>query len=186
MIRFDHVTAGYDGHTIFTDLNLEFPQQQCIALMGPSGMGKTTILRLIAGLMKPEKGKIEGETGKISFLFQEDRLLPWETALKNVSLCSDPATASRLLKQMEIENVHQYPGEMSGGMQRRVAIARALAFGGDLLLMDEPFKGLDEELKKRVAEVICACAPRIIMTTHDVQEAALMHAQILRLDDYIG
>ena len=186
MIRFDHVTAGYEGHTIFTDLNLEFPQQQCIALMGPSGMGKTTILRLIAGLMKPVKGKIEGETGKISFLFQEDRLLPWETALKNVSLCSDPATASRLLKQMEIENVHQYPGEMSGGMQRRVAIARALAFGGDLLLMDEPFKGLDEELKKRVAEVICACAPRIIMTTHDVQEAALMHAQILRLDDYIG
>ena len=58
MIRFDHVTAGYDGHIIFTDLNLEFPQQRCIALMGPSGMGKTTILRLIAGLMKPEKGKI--------------------------------------------------------------------------------------------------------------------------------
>lgn len=182
MILFENVTAGYEGHTIFQNMNLQFPDYPCIALMGPSGFGKTTLLRLLAGLMAPESGKITGNEGKISFLFQEDRLLPWETALKNVALCSDEQTAYHLLKQMEIEDVHQYPGEMSGGMQRRVAIARALAFGGELLLMDEPFKGLDEGLKKRVADVIKQHAPRIVMTTHDVQEAALMDANILHLD----
>jgi len=102
-----------------------------------------------------------------------------------VALVSDDQTAEKLLALMEIENPNQYPREMSGGMQRRVAIARALAFGGDLLLMDEPFKGLDEELRARVAKVIRENTKSIIMTTHDEREADLMSAKIIRIDGWI-
>ena len=188
MIRFEHVTAGYDGKIIFRNLNVQFEDNCRIALMGPSGMGKTTLLRLMAGLLEPIEGKICGmdSESKVSFLFQEDRLLPWETAKRNVALVSDDQTAEKLLALMEIENPNQYPREMSGGMQRRVAIARALAFGGDLLLMDEPFKGLDEELRARIAKVIGENAKSIIMTTHDEREAALMDATVVRIDGWIA
>ena len=154
--------------------------------MGPSGSGKTTFLRLLMGTLKPFSGSVSVEPEqKKTFLFQEDRLLSWETALRNVALSSDEAQARKWLKRLEITDVNQYPGELSGGMRRRVAIARALAFGGDMLLMDEPFKGLDEALKDRVSDVIRDSAQLIVMSTHDVKEAERMHAQILDLQDLL-
>lgn len=183
MIEFEHVQAGYPGKKIFNDLSLVFPQKGAIALMGPSGYGKTTLLRLAAGLIKPESGRIKGLEGKkISFLFQEDRLLPWLTAQKNVALASDEEKAACWLEQMEIENAAQYPREMSGGMQRRVALARAMAFGGDILLLDEPFKGLDEGLRARIAARIKGRFPLTILSIHDKAEAILMDAEIWDLE----
>lgn len=188
MIGIEKVTAGYEGKTIFCDATVLFDDHCRIALMGPSGMGKTTFLRLLAGLHKPESGKVHsGEWNKgIAFLFQEDRLLPWCTALDNVALVSDKDTAEKFLSMMEIEDKNQYPGEMSGGMQRRVAIARALAFSGDLMLMDEPFKGLDEELKERIAARISEHCGAFIMTTHDAREAALMGAKVVQIENWIA
>lgn len=183
MIEFSHVKAGYPGKEIFSDLSLRFPEKGAVALMGPSGLGKTTLLRLMAGLMQPERGEIRGLEGKkIAFLFQEDRLLPWLTAEKNVSLVSDEEKAKEWLGKMEIENAALFPREMSGGMQRRVSLARAMAYGGDILLLDEPFKGLDESLRARAAEKIRGQFPLIVLSIHDKEEARLMGAEILDLE----
>ena len=183
MIECSHVAAGYPGKRVFDDLNLTLPDRGAVALMAPSGFGKTTVLRLLAGLLEPEKGKVTGlENKKISFLFQEDRLLPWLTALDNVRIVSDEDTARQWLSRMEIEEAGQYPREMSGGMQRRLALARAMAYGGDVLLLDEPFKGLDEALRERIAGRIRGQAALTILSIHDQTEAQLMDADILRLD----
>ena len=183
MIRLSHVTAGYPEKTVLENVSLELPEQGAVAIMAPSGFGKTTLLRVLAGLLKPFSGEITGlENKKISFLFQEDRLLPWLTAEKNVALVSDRAAAGRWLNEMEIDQGGLLPREMSGGMQRRVALARALAFGGDVLLLDEPFKGLDEGLRERIAMRVRDAFPLTVLSVHDAQEARLMNASILRLD----
>ena len=143
MIRVEDVSFSYPGKPVFSHLNLTLPDTGTAALMAPSGYGKTTLLRLLAGLETPASGRITGlENRKTAFLFQEDRLLPWLTAEKNIALVSSAERAAYWLEKMEIDG-GQYPREMSGGMQRRVALARAMAFGGDVLLLDEPFKGLD-------------------------------------------
>lgn len=186
-MKFEHVTAGYPGKMIFQNVSFSLPDTGAIALMGPSGAGKTTLLRLIGGLLQPISGEIENIEGKkISFLFQEDRLLPWATAEKNAALSSDLEEARYWLEQMEIENAALYPHEMSGGMQRRVALARAMAFGGDILILDEPFKGLDEELRERIAFRIRDCFPLTILSIHDQKEAELMGAEIIRLESLIN
>lgn len=182
MIRLKDVSFSYPGKDVFRHLNLTLPDKGTVAVMAPSGYGKTTLLRLLAGLETPKAGSIEGmENKKTAFLFQEDRLLPWLTAEKNAELASDPEKAREWLSKMEIEDPAQYPRAMSGGMQRRVALARAMAFGGDVLLLDEPFKGLDEALRERIAEKIRGVFPLTVLAVHDAEEANLMGAEIVRL-----
>ena len=184
MIEISHVTAGYGEKRVFEDLCLRLPEGGAVALMAPSGYGKTTLLKLLAGLLIPQKGTVSGlENRKIAFLFQEDRLLPWLTAEKNVEIVSDERTAREWLEKMEIPEAGVLPREMSGGMQRRVALARAMAFGGDVLLLDEPFKGLDEALRARIAGRIRGQRKLTILSVHDPEEADLMGAEILRLDE---
>ncbi len=183
MIRLSHVRVQYPDKTVFNDLSLTLPDTGAVALMAPSGYGKTTLLRVLAELKSIDGGEISGlENKKLSFLFQEDRLLPWVSAQKNVELVSDPEKAKHWLSQMEIQDGSQLPREMSGGMQRRVALARAMAFGGDVLLLDEPFKGLDEALRARIVGRIKGKFPLILLSVHDAQEAELMGAKIVRLD----
>ena len=183
MIRLTNVTAGYPGKTVLRGLSLTLPERGAVAVMAPSGFGKTTLLRVLAGLIKPESGTVNGlENKKIAFLFQEDRLLPWLTAERNVEIVSDKEKTLFWLHEMEIEDPGQYPHEMSGGMQRRAALARAMAFGGDVLLLDEPFKGLDEALRDRIASRIKDQFPLTVLSIHDQEEAELMGASILRLD----
>ncbi len=187
MIRLSHVWAGYPGKPVLRDISLDFPEQGAVALMAPSGYGKTTLLRVLAGLKKPDRGEIAGlDAIKCAVLFQEDRLLPWLTAEKNVEIVSDGEAARHWLSEMEIDDPGQYPSEMSGGMQRRLALARAMAFGGDLLLLDEPFKGLDEALRERIAGRIRGKRKLTVLSMHDQAEAELMGASILRLDRING
>lgn len=187
MIVLSDVTAGYPGKTVLQKLSLSLPEQGAVALMAPSGFGKTTLLRVLAGLLKPSSGTVSGlENKKIAFLFQEDRLLPWLNAEKNVSIVSSAEKARLWLQAMEIEDPGLYPHEMSGGMQRRVALARATAFGGDLLLLDEPFKGMDEALRARIAARVKNQFPLTVLSVHDQEEAELMGATILRLDQIMN
>ncbi len=186
MIELSNVTAGYGDHTVIQGMSYTFPSSGCFALMGASGSGKTTILRLIAGLLMPAKGEIKRDASpRIGYLFQEDRLLPWLNALDNVKTVASDEAAKTWLRKMEIGDVSAYPRELSGGMQRRVALARALAFPSDVLLMDEPFKGLDDALKARIAPLILANKQLIILSTHDMDEAKAMQAEIIYIHPWV-
>ncbi len=181
-IRFENVSAGYGDHLILENRSFVFPEQGTVAITGASGSGKTTVLRLLCGLLAPMSGRITGLSGKkVSFVFQEDRLLPWCTAQENAAVAGETQAARELLEEMELsEYLDAYPAALSGGMQRRVAIARALCFGGDVLLLDEPFKGLDDALKTRIIPRIRARARGLtVISTHDLSEAAFFDPQFI-------
>ena len=147
-IYFKQVHKRFGRKTILRAIDWHIGDHETWQIEGPSGIGKTTLLRLLMGLEKPTSGQIIGaNTVRFSAVFQEDRLLPAITAVENVELVSDwPAEQiERLLLQLLPQDTLLQPvAEFSGGMQRRVAIARALAAASDILVLDEPFSGLDE------------------------------------------
>ena len=174
-----NLTFNYGEKRMIEKLSFSLSSGRHIAVMGVSGRGKTTLLRLLLGLIEPQEGEIVHDEGeRPAVVFQEDRLLPWSTALKNVELVSKSREeAISLLRDMELgEAADKLPKELSGGMQRRVAIARALAYHGDPLLLDEPFKGLDPDMRERIAERILERAEGapILLITHDENEAELL------------
>ena len=170
MIELAHVHCIYGEKTPIKDLTLILPDVGVVGVFGASGAGKTTLLRLLAGLLQPASGTIEGLAGKrISMVFQEDRLLPWLTAVENVALVRDGSEADA--RALLAAQADQLPRALSGGMQRRVALARALNFGGDVLLLDEPFKGLDAALCAEAAAVVRGRFPLTVIATHDRGEA---------------
>ena len=186
-ISFNGVTFGYSpSKKIFTNFSFKVPTSGRICLTGKSGCGKTTLLRLIAGLEKPESGQIKiPKNINFSFVFQEDRLLPWLTAEENVALVTrDTKAVERAFEAVNLtEFKKEYPNSLSGGMRRRVAIARALAFCGDILLLDEPFTGIDMENKSKIAENILKIynGKPIILVSHIKEDAELLKAEILAL-----
>lgn len=173
--------------TVFDGLNLS-SNSRIICLMGPSGCGKTTLLHILAGLLKPCGGTVSGFPKSISIMFQEDRLLSWLNAYENVALVrsGNPSwkgqedIASQLLKALDIDPAMDI-GSMSGGMKRRVALARALAFESEALLLDEPFKGMDEDLMQRAADLIGSQGKITVVSTHSEAEARALGAEIVRL-----
>lgn len=182
MIRLQHISTGYvPGLDVLKDVNLCFADQGIYALIDPSGTGKTTLFKLLCGLVKATSGQIDGLQGKrIVMQFQEDRLLAWRSVLDNVMLAMaspQAGEAKQILNFLCIEDVEAYPVSLSGGMKRRVSLARAIAYRADILLLDEPFSGMDEALKTRIAPYVRQAAPLIIFSTHDLSEASLMGAQ---------
>ena len=162
-----------------------------IALMGPSGCGKTTLLRVLAGLQAPDAGTVRVEPGRMACVFQEPRLLPWRTAAENVNaVLSDRAQtmpqALAWLERLELGDAcDQYPAALSGGMQQRVAIARALAYDAPVLLLDEPFRGLDAALRARVTALIADAAKdkTLVLATHDAADAAALGCAVYAYAD---
>lgn len=151
----DHVTFAYGGKVILRDFTLSLPNTGVTALSGPSGCGKTTLLRLLAGLERPQSGRIIAPgLEKTVFLFQEDRLLPGLSAEKQLRAVLPRGTdAAGPLEAVGLEKEADTPvSELSGGMRRRVALARAMAYAVDkaLLILDEPFTGVDPETAKRI------------------------------------
>ena len=179
MIEVHDLTVTYDGREVLQHVTLTAPDGAHIALMGPSGCGKTTLLRVLAGLRAPDGGSVRVSPGRIACVFQEPRLLPWRTAAENVNaVLSDRAQtmpqARAWLERLELgEAAEQYPAALSGGMQQRVAIARALAYDAPVLLLDEPFRGLDAALRARVITCIAAETQgrTLVLATHDPADA---------------
>ncbi|HOG01754.1 MAG TPA: ATP-binding cassette domain-containing protein [Clostridia bacterium] len=176
MIELRDVTLARGEKTILEHISASLPDAGVVALLGPSGSGKTTLTLLFAGLLAPAAGTFRGMEGKrVAVVFQEDRLLPWLSAKENVALADGERSVADCLSLVELDGeAEKYPRRLSGGMQRRVAIARALRLGGDALVLDEPFKGLDAELRERVAKRLAAAFPLIFIATHDESEAALL------------
>lgn len=187
MLKLRSIRHCYGDHMVLEDISLTLQPGQRMALMGPSGIGKTTLLRIVMGLIAPTEGTVENSFRTIAAVFQEPRLLPWRTALENVNLVlgdnrSTMEQARVQLTQLGLEQAaDKYPRELSGGMQQRVAIARALARNGDLLILDEPFKAMDEELRFQVIAHVAQTQAAILLVTHEEAEAAALGCEILRL-----
>lgn len=150
------VSVSYGEQQVLQDFSATYEPDNLYVLDSPSGSGKTTLLRVIAGLTKPDAGTVNTGGQKVAVLFQEDRLCEDYSALKNVELVAISRTAARehLLHLLDEADIHKPCKELSGGMKRRVALARAFATGADILLLDEPYNGLDEENRIRVARYI--------------------------------
>lgn len=187
MVKLTGVTHAYDGKPVLENRNLTLHPGWRIALMGPSGVGKTTLLRIVLGLLKPDAGAVENSFSKTAVVFQEPRLLPWRTAAENVNLVlsdnrSTMETAKYWLSRLGLtEAADKYPAELSGGMQQRVAVARALAMEADLLVLDEPFKAMDEALREQVMTLVGQTRAAILLVTHEEEEARTLGCEIIKL-----
>lgn len=159
MMELCHITFGYPGRELFRDFSLRVEPGERVILTGASGRGKTTLLRLMAGLEVPREGAVRGiPAGGISMVFQENRLFPGLTVLENLTMAVPGAGRGELLGMLEAVGLggeaERLPGELSGGMARRVAIVRAAALVSSLALLDEPFAGLDGENRRRAAQLL--------------------------------
>lgn len=153
-MRVENLYKSYGDKKVLSGLSFDAGIGICV-ISAPSGGGKTTLLRIIAGLEKADSGTVSG-IGKVSYAFQEPRLLPWKTALQNAKIAERSAgLAEEILYILGLGgDLDLIPEELSGGMQKRVSLARALAADFDTLLLDEPFAGLDTDMQKKAFEVI--------------------------------
>lgn len=187
MISFENVFFSYDKKTpVLSDFSLDIQEGRRVCLLGPSGKGKTTILRMALGLIRPDRGLLAIREGASpSAVFQEDRLIPWRTVLDNVALFADKEKNARaMLRDLGLGDVTaSFPSELSGGMKRRTSLARALCHRFDYLVLDEPFTGLDDETRKVCIGIVdreLAKRP-LLFSTHDLREAHALNAEIVTL-----
>ena len=177
MLEAVELSKSFDGKTVIDRFSQRFETNVHYCLMGPSGCGKTTLLNLRMGLLKPDSGRVIAEGVRFSAVFQEDRLLEQMTAAANVALVS-PASREEidhLLRELGIdeESLPQPVSAYSGGMKRRVALCRALLADFDVLILDEPYKGLDEETRAKVMQIVerHTQGKTVLLVTHDREEA---------------
>lgn len=188
-IELIHISKQFNDNIVFDDLNLSFAEGKMSCLMGASGSGKTTLLNLLMGLLLPDSGEIRGIDGKqITAVFQEDRLIEHYDAESNVALvCDKQLPLQRIQQELKQVGIEEYAGkevrQFSGGMRRRVAIVRAILAKSDVLILDEPFKGLDEALKYRVMDYVLekTRGKTVIVVTHDKEEAQRLKANLILL-----
>lgn len=185
-IQLHHISKAFDGKQVLQDVNLTLPAGKRTCIMGPSGCGKTTLLHILCGLTAPDQGTVENRPERISMVFQENRLCEDFSALENVRMVArnQEEKARELLQKLGLEeDLFKRVSSLSGGMKRRVAIARALLFDAPLLVMDEPFKGLDEETKEAVMQTVMAetAGKTLLFITHDEEEAQRFADQVIVL-----
>jgi NitT/TauT family transport system ATP-binding protein len=198
-VSVQNISKNYGDVEALRDMSLEFPRGQLTSLLGSSGCGKTTLLKIIAGLLEPTSGHVEVNGINVSgpgpdraFVFQDFALLPWATVLKNVAFglqmrgvaaSEREAIAERYIKSVGLAGFeNSYPHELSGGMRQRVGLARALSVDADVLLMDEPFSAVDEQTRRKFQEDLLSLVrdenKTFIFVTHSIEEAVYVSDQI--------
>lgn len=187
MLKLEQICHRFDATPVLENVSFTLLPGQRLALMGPSGSGKTTLTRIALGLLTPDRGTVVNTFSKTAVVFQEDRLLPWRTAVENVNLVLGdrketlPLAHARLKEMGLGAAADKYPPQLSGGMRQRVAVARALALDAQLLILDEPFKALDETLRQQVISRVNDTDAAILLVTHDRREAEALSCEILNL-----
>jgi NitT/TauT family transport system ATP-binding protein len=201
LLTLDRIYYEYDRRPILDGISLTLAPGKIICLTGPSGCGKTTLLRIAAGLMSPTAGIVNNRFACTAYVFQEPRLLPWQTTQENIafglkargipkSQCD--RISKQLAQQLGLKQyLYHYPHQLSGGMQQRVALGRALAINPDLLLLDEPFNGLDVGRRREFQEILLqllsdrkqfypTAQPLAVgIVSHDLAEAVRLGDQIV-------
>jgi sulfonate transport system ATP-binding protein len=193
-VRTDRLSRSFAGRTVLDNVSLEIKAGEFVALIGRSGCGKSTLLRALAALDDDADG--DGELAvpeNVSVLFQDARLLPWETVIRNVGLGLDiprKALTDRSLRALAdvglAARADAWPGTLSGGEAQRVALARSLARQPALLLADEPFGALDALTRLRMQDLLLKLVseqrPTVLLVTHDVEEALVLADRVLVMD----
>ena len=188
MIELKNISVAFGDKQVLKDFSYRFEPGKHYALFGPSGCGKTTLLRILAGLQKPDSGEIHrAQHASMAFCFQEDRLLPWYTVQKNITLALPAEIQQDKQRTAQIADTwlervglgkegSAYPAQLSGGMKRRAALARALAFDAPVMLMDEPFRALDDASHAQMLALVQSRAQgkTLILVTHDIRDTAGM------------
>lgn len=181
---------SFDDNEILKNVNITLEDSSIYCLMGASGIGKTTLLRILMGLERADSGCISGiDTKNISCMFQEDRLIPDLSAIDNVRIVlrgknNRAEVRNNLLSILPDDSLDLPVSSLSGGMKRRVALARALSYPGKLIILDEPFTGLDKDTKLNVINYILKMRNNrtLLIATHGTDDADLLGAKIIKLD----
>jgi sulfonate transport system ATP-binding protein len=201
MLRIENISKRFSNGTLALEgINLDAAPQTIVSVVGPSGSGKSTLLRMISGLEAPSTGQlswngqaIQRSQRKISFIFQEPRLMPWLKVSDNVRLGLGPAPdredeklVTEAIAKVGLERfAHALPRELSGGMAQRVAIARALVARPSLVLLDEPFSALDAfnrlKLQNHLLKIWATERTTLLIVTHDVEEALVFSDRVIVL-----
>ena len=188
LISLENISKAFGSLVIFKDFSAEFPVNKVSCILGPSGCGKTTLLRILNGSLLPDEGMVKGIDGRVpAYVFQEPRLLPWRTVKENLLFVLEGKMPRHQAEKLVNEYLYLvdltefagfYPAQLSGGMKQRVSLARAFCYPSDLILMDEPFTGLDIRLRQnliRSFQRIWEIHPRtVIFVTHNLEEALQM------------
>ncbi len=196
------LNAERQSLTVLDNVSVEVAQHEIVAILGASGCGKSTLLNIVSGLLTPERGavRINGVPSKefrewrsVSYVFQEDRLLPWRTALGNVMFALEAGSVARAererrarasLELVELEGFEDaFPAQLSGGMRSRVALARSLVLEPCILLMDEPFSKLDAQTRAAMHDELLRIhgmkRMTIVFVTHDVEESVILADRVI-------
>lgn len=182
---------SYDGKPLLKNISLSLEKGEFLSIVGSSGCGKSTIIKLVAGIEKVDSGTIKSES--IGYMPQKDLLLPWRTVLDNIllpveiskqNLKVEKEKALEYLKKLKLDEYqNSFPNELSGGMRQRVSFLRTLFTQGEILLLDEPFSALDmitkEQLQKWLLEILNDFKKSVIFITHDINEAIFLSDRIL-------
>ena len=190
MIQIKDLSISFQGKPVLQQFCADIKEGSTVAIMGHSGIGKSTLLKIMMGLQAPDSGEIIGLADKrISAVFQEDRLCEYLSAIKNVIMVLDGTQKKEIAREhltqlISKDDIYKQVRTLSGGMKRRVSVARAFAYPSDLILMDEPFSGLDEMNKQKTIDYMLKYRNNrtMIVVTHEAKDAdALMANQVIKL-----
>ncbi len=192
MIRFDRLSVTYGGKSVFANFSFQPALHAITCLMGRSGVGKTSLLRIAAGLQQPDDGCVIRPEGRVGYVFQEPRLLPWFTVEENLMWLLPNRSVQRKARVRALldavgmgAETALYPAQLSGGMKQRVSLARAFLMSPRFLLMDEPFQGLDKQTRMNMYGLLLSLweaeKPTVLLVTHDLEEARTLGHHIIKL-----